>query len=126
MYSYDRSKLPVDLEGPRNPVRRAMDTRTAQLAPLCGGCRCAIEGTCTVCTDRSHSAGRLGDGAAVVAVSAAEEWDWLRTISGGVIGDPPIGRSFKAAMCRSESDRFVMIPRFAKSNTEDRVFGGRD
>jgi hypothetical protein len=126
MYSHDRSKSHVDVEGPRNPVRHAMDTPTAQLAPLCGGRHGAIEGSGTLCANRAHSPRGFGDGAAVVAVSAAQKCGWLWRVSGGVIGDTPIGRSLKAVMCRSESDRFVIIPRFAKSNTDDRVFAGRD
>jgi hypothetical protein len=77
MHSDDFSKFCVDLE---------------RLGRLYSGCYCAIEGSGTVRADRTHSAGRLGDGAVAVALSAAEEQGWLG----------PIGSRFRALRERDD------------------------
>jgi hypothetical protein len=58
-----------------------------------GSCDRAAEGGRALRVDRAGSAGRFLDGAAVVAVSPAETWGWLRAGSREVIVVPAIGRS---------------------------------
>ena len=53
-----------------------------ELGRPCGSRHGAIEGTGTLRVDRAHSAGRFDDGAAVVALSAAERWGAPRAIGG--------------------------------------------
>jgi hypothetical protein len=85
MHSDDRSEFYVDTE---------------ELGRPCSGRHRAIEDTCTVRTDRTDSARRFGDGAAVVAVSPAEERGWVRAVTDEIIGVPRIGKSV-ALQCRS-------------------------
>ena len=77
MHSDDLSEFHFDLEE-RNQTRRAMDARAARLGRLFSGRHCSTQGARTVRADRIGSTGRLGDGAAAVAVSPAEKWGWLR------------------------------------------------
>ena len=91
MHSDDFNQFHVDLE---------------RMERLCCDGHCAPEGCRTVRTDRTHSAGRFGDGAVVVAVSAAEKWSWLRPIAGEVIVVPPIGRFSAFQFGGSKCGRF--------------------
>jgi hypothetical protein len=73
----------VDLEG-RKLARCAMDAHAPQLGRQSSCCHCATQGSRTVRADRTGSAGWICDGLAVVALSPAEEWGWLRPISGEI------------------------------------------
>lgn len=98
----------LDLEG-HQLARRAMGASAAQLARLCSASHCATKGSRTIRADRTRSAGWIGHGAAVVVVSPAEQWGWLRSFSDETIVRPAVGRSCTfqcGGVCRSESGRF--------------------
>jgi hypothetical protein len=75
MHSDDFSEFHVDLE---------------ELERLRSGRPCAIEGFGTVRADRTHSAGRIGDRAAVVALPTTGKWNQLRPNACEIIGVSPV------------------------------------
>jgi len=106
MHRDEFSQYQLDFAG-RQRAGRAIDTRPPQLDGVCRGRHRSIESACTVRADRTHSAGRFGDGATVVVLSPAEKWGWLWPVTDEIIGVPAAGRTVcqNAGVCRSECGR---------------------
>ena len=97
-----------------------MDRRAAPLHGLCGGRLRAPQGCRTVRADRACFAGWFGDGAVVVALSAAEKWGGRQRIARKIIVVLSIGK-FLALQCgRSELKRGDHSKRGSPVHRQDR------